>query len=80
MMSKDYTISGTPTYTDNIQESLIKLEHNLGFAIDEAREVSKHGDPLTEHGMRQIQKDLQQVYSQVLSLRTARKHQYASNT
>lgn len=69
--------TGTPQYGDHCQELLIRTEHDLIFAVDHVREAMGAADPLTEFSLRQISTELNQVYSRVLGLRTARNAHHA---
>lgn len=79
-MSQDYCITGTPAYSDECQELLKQAEQELMTALDRIKDAFAHADPLTEHGLRMVQIDLMKCYTEFLSLRSARKHQYASST
>lgn len=76
----DFCNHGTPKLKDPMQGSLISLETNLRYSLDEARASMQLANPVEEIVARQINEKLHEVYSMVVQLRTARNAHHASST
>lgn len=68
---------GTPRHEDACQELLVRMEHSLIFARDHAAEALGKADPLTELHLRQLSREIADLYTRTLALRSARNAHYA---
>lgn len=76
----DYCVGGTPKLRDQMQGSLDSVEVNIRYTLDELQTTMKLASPVEDIVARQISGKLNEAYSLVLQLRSARNAQCANGT
>lgn len=77
-MSKDFCTHGTGLLKDPLQGSLDSVETNIRYTLDELQTTMKLASPVEDIVARQISGKLNEAYSLVLQLRSARNAQCAN--